>query len=242
MKKFATIRTIAETRKGGPVALAELLPVVPSKAELAKKGDDRMLAMMTRAINQAGFSWAVIEKKWPQFEEAFFGFDVGRLSLLPPDHWEAYTQDKRVVRNWQKINAVRDNVYFIAETAAKHGSFGQFLAKWPESDQIGLMAHLKKHGSRLGGQSALWFLRNVGKDCFIPTHDVILAIQHAGVDLPDKPTAKRDLQKLQDTFNTWHEETGLPYSHLSKIAAFSVGENYSHDQLLSYAGTIAGTE
>jgi hypothetical protein len=28
-------------------------------------------------------------------------------------------------------------------------------------------------------------------------------------------------------FNTWHDETGLPYTHLSKIAAFSMGENYT---------------
>ena len=31
---------------------------------------------MTRAIFQSGFSWKVIEAKWPGFEEAFDGFDV----------------------------------------------------------------------------------------------------------------------------------------------------------------------
>jgi hypothetical protein len=51
-------------------------------------------------------------------------------------------------------------------------------------------------------------------------------LKGAGLEIAEKPTSKRDLNKIQDTFNSWHEETGLPYSHLSRIAAFSVGENY----------------
>lgn len=235
MKKFAEIQKVAEFRKGGSQGLMDLLPKICSKKALAAKGDDRFLAMMAKAINQAGFSWKVIEKKWPQFEEAFFGFDIGKLVMLPPDKWEAYTQDARVVRNWQKIQAVRDNTYFIAEEANKHGSFATFIAEWPETDQIGLMAYLKKHGSRLGGQSALWFLRYVGKDCFIPTRDVVLALQHAGVDIPENPTAKRDLKKIQEAFNSWQEESGLPFTHISKIAAYSVGENYPPSHLLGMA-------
>jgi hypothetical protein len=87
------------------------------------------------------------------------------------------------------------------------------------------MAHLKQHGSRLGGQSALWFLRRAGKDCFILSRDVVVTLRGAGLDIAERPSSKRDLKKVQDQFNYWHEETGLPYSHLSRIAACSVGEN-----------------
>lgn len=226
MKKFDKIRQQAEKRKGGAAALKKLLPKVASTQQLAKTGDDRYLAMMTRAINQAGFSWKVIENKWPQFEEAFFGFDPKKLALLSPEQWEAYTSDRRVVRNWQKIKALQENVYFVQELARTHGSFGKFLAEWPASDQIGLMRYLKKHGSRLGGQSALWFLRTMGKDCFILSRDVVLTLQHAGLDIADEPTSQRDLRQIQKAFDVWHEETGLPYSHLSRIAACATGENY----------------
>ena len=225
MQKFSDIKNRAESRKGGSKGLQVLMPGIASKKQLAAKGDDRFLAMMTKAINQAGFVWNIIENKWPQFEEAFFGFDLSKLSLLSPEQWEAYTGDTRVVRNWQKIKALQDNVYFVQQESDRHGSFGKFLITWPAADQIGLMAYLKEHGSRLGGQSALWFLR---KDCFILFRDVVLAMKNAGLDIADKPTSKRDLKKVQDLFNTWHAETGLPYSHLSKIAACSVGENYPH--------------
>ena len=226
MKKFTQIQERAEQRKGGATALKKLLPQVATKKKLAARSDDRYLAMMTKCINQAGFSWKVIENKWPEFEEAFFGFDPFKLELLPPEQWEAYTSDRRVVRNWQKIKALQENVFFIQETAREFGSFGNFLGGWPESDQIGLMAHLKQHGSRLGGQSSMWFLRRAGKDCFVLTRDVVLTLKSVGLDIAEQPSSKRDLKKAQDQFNVWHEETGLPYSHLSRIVACSVGENY----------------
>jgi len=226
MSGFEDIRLRAEVRKGGARALKAMLPTVATKKQLIELGDDRYLAMMTKSINQAGFSWKVIENKWPSFEEAFLGFDPRKLSYLSPEQWEAFTSDKRVVRNWQKIKALQDNVFFVQDESRRSGGFGQFIADWPVEDQIGLMAYLKKHGSRLGGQSALWFLRRVGKDCFIPARDVVVLLRSIGLDIAENPTSKRDLTKIQAQFNEWHIETGLPYSHLSRIAACSVGDNY----------------
>ena len=223
---FAKIRERAEHRKGGAVAIKKLLPEVLSEKKLTELGNDRFLAMMTKCINRAGFSWKVIENKWPQFEEAFFKFDPAKLSLLSSEQWEAYASDRRVVRNWQKIKALQENVFFVQEESRKHGSFGRFIADWPCSDQIGLMAYLKKYGSRLGGLSALWFLRGVGKDCFILSRDVVVVLNAIGLDIASKPNSQRDLKKIQAQFNEWREETGLPYSHLSRITACSVGENY----------------
>ena len=196
MKKFKEIRERAEKRKGGKKALEKLLPEIVSKKQLAAIKDDRFLAMMTKVINQAGFSWKVIENKWPQFEEAFFGFNVHKLSLLSPEQWEAYTSDKRVVRNWQKIKALQENVYFVHAVVAEHGCFGKFLADWPESDQIGLMGYMKKHGSRLGGNSAQYFLRFMGKDSFVLSRDVVTTLKGAGLEIAEKPTSKRDLKKI----------------------------------------------
>ena len=226
MSGFDEIQSRAQSRKGGARALKALLPKVATNKQLIELGDDRYLAMMTKSINQAGFSWKVIENKWPSFEEAFLGFDPRKLSYLSPEQWEAFTSDKRVVRNWQKIKALQDNVFFVQDESRRSGGFGKFIAQWPVDDQLGLMAYLKKNGSRLGGQSALWFLRRVGKDCFIPARDVVVLLRSIGLDIAENPTSKRDLTKIQAQFNEWHIETGLPYSHLSRIAACSVGDNY----------------
>lgn len=223
--KFVQIRSRAEKRKG-VVGLKKLLPknLAPKKLEFL--GDDRYLAMMTKVVNQAGFSWKVIENKWPEFEEAFFKFDPNKLGLLSPEQWEAFTADRRVVRNWQKIRALRENVFFIQETVREFGSFGKFMANWPATNQIGLMDYLKRNGSRLGGNSGMYFLRRVGKDGFILSKDVVVTLKSAGLDIAERPASQRDLKKVQDQFNEWHEETKLPFSHLSRIAACSVGENF----------------
>ena len=226
MSSFDAILSRAEQRKGGAAGLKKLLPQVARHGELRKLGDDRYLAMMTKCINQAGFSWKVIEKKWPEFEEAFHGFDPRTLGFLSPEQWEAYASDRRVVRNWQKIKALQENVFFVQAIAREHGSFGAWLAAWPLEDQVGLMAYLKKHGSRLGGQTAVWFLRRVGKDCFICSRDVVTVLRSVGLDIAEQPTSKRDLLKVQEQFLLWRQETGLPLSHLSRIAACSVGESY----------------
>jgi 3-methyladenine DNA glycosylase Tag len=236
MTPFKTIRARAAKRKGGEAALAALLPKVASPEALARLGDDRALAEMTKRIFSAGFVWSVIESKWPGFEEAFQGFAPKRLLGKPDEFWEGLTGDKRIVRNPQKIMAVRTNARFVADIAEEHGSFGRFLAQWPADDQIGLLDMLAKRGARLGGHTGQYFLRFVGRDCFVISTDVVACLRDAGLDISDRPSSKRDLRKVQEQFNAWARETELPYTHLSRICALSIGENHDAETLRGYGG------
>ena len=49
------------------------------------------------------------------------------------------------------------------------------------------------------------------------------SLRDAGLDIKDNPTSQRELKLIQAGFDWWHQETDLPYSHLSRIAAMSVG-------------------
>jgi 3-methyladenine DNA glycosylase Tag len=224
---FKTILARAEKRKGGPKALQKLLPPKPDPKALAKFPDDRILAEMTRRVFSAGFAWSVIENKWPGFEKAFLGFKPSKLVFQPDDFWDGLLSDARIVRNGAKITSVRENAAFVQEIAGEHGSFGQFLAKWPSSDQIGLLDLLTKRGSRLGGNSGQMFLRFVGWDGFVTSQDVVACLRDAGLDIAEEVKSKGDLAKVQSQFNAWAAETGLPYVHLSRICAMSIGENRS---------------
>ena len=209
MTAFKTIRARAEKRKGGPKALAKLLPAKPDPKALAKLGDDRILAEMTRRVFSAGFAWSVIENKWPGFEKAFLGFKPGPLSLQPDEFWDDLMKDTRIVRNGAKIMSVRANASFVRDIAREHGSFGKFLAKWPSSDEAGLLELLSKRGSRLGGNTGQMMLRFLGWDGFVTSRDVVLCLRDAGLDIAETVTSKRDLAKVQAQFNAWAEETGL---------------------------------
>jgi 3-methyladenine DNA glycosylase Tag len=236
MTPFKTIHARAAKRKGGDKALTSLLPKVPSEKALAKLSDDRVLAEMSKRIFCSGFVWSVIEKKWPDFEAAFLGFEPKRLLHQPDEFWEALAGDKRIVRHPQKIMAVRDNARFVADIAGEHGSFGRFLANWPADDQVGLLELLARRGARLGGRTGQYFLRFIGKDGFVASGDVVACLRDAGVDIAENPTSKKDLRKVQDAFNAWAAETKLPLVHISRICAMSIGENYDAETLKSRTG------
>jgi len=230
---FQAIRKRAADRKGGEAALSALLPDVPDNARLAAIRDDRILAEMTKRIFCSGFNWDLIQIKWPGFEDAFLGFQPEELLRQPPEFWDARASDKRIVRNGQKIMSVPANAQFIADIAAEHGSFGRFLAAWPTDDQVGLLDLIGKRGSRLGGNTGRYFLRFIGKDSFMLSRDVVACLRDAGLDIAESPSSKRDMGRIQAQFNQWHQETKLPYTHLSRICAMSIGENYmgdSHDE------------
>lgn len=220
---FSRIYDQAAAHKGGEVALRSLLPRVAEAGELEAIGDDRYLSEVTRCIFKAGFVWRVIENKWPGFEAAFQGFVPLYWQQVPPEVLEDLVRDERIVRNMQKIRTVPENARMIVDAAREQGSFGAFLGNWPSEDQVGLLLWLKRNGARLGGNTAQYFLRRIGWDGFILSPDVVAGLRREEL-LDATPGSKKALVQAQEAFNQWHRETGLPYSHLSRILSCSVGD------------------
>jgi 3-methyladenine DNA glycosylase Tag len=224
MTPFDEIYARAAARKGGDAALEALLaPYRPkTPAQIAQTPDDRLLSAMSRHVFQAGFSWKVIENKWPGFEAAFEGFDPRRCALMSDETFDALLRDKRIVRNAQKILSVQKNARFLLDLAEAHGAAAQFFADWPDADYIGLLEVLRKRGSRLGAASAMYLLRAVGKPSFILSADVTAALIQGGV-LGRPPSGKRDRQAIQAAFNAWSEQSGRDLTAISRVLAMSIG-------------------
>jgi 3-methyladenine DNA glycosylase Tag len=222
MHSFEVIHNRAAERKGGMDELHKLLPELPDREAVAQLPEHRFLAEMTRCIFQAGFVWRVIEQKWPDFEALLHGFNINAILGMQPDEWEEIRQDPRIVRNPQKITSIRANAQFIEDLSLESGSFARLIADWPEADLVGLFDMLKRRGSRLGGNTGQRFLRNVGKDTFVLTTDVVASLRNAGLKISSYPKTKSELGDVQDAFNRWHRESGLSYTHLSRIAAYSI--------------------
>ena len=222
LEKFAAIHQRASERKGGDAALKRLMPKLRSARALTKITDDRVLSEMTRCIFQAGFVWRVVDHKWDDFEDVFFGFPPEKIVLLSPDQIDRFCQNPRIIRNRQKILSIQHNARFLLDVAREHGSFGKLVGHWPETDLVGLFNYMKKHGSRLGGMTGQRVLRNLGKDTFVITGDVIRCLQLAGADITSNPVTRREQALIQASFDRWHEQSGLPYSHISRICACSL--------------------
>ena len=81
---------------------------------------------------------------------------------------------------------------------------------------------MKKHASRLSGETAMRFFRWMGRPSYITSRDVTAALIGAGV-IDKPPSGKRDFQAVQQAFNAWSLESGRDLSSLSRILAMSTG-------------------
>jgi len=221
MSPFARIEALAAKRKGGAAALAKLLPKPRSRGALAKTPDEFFLSALAKQVFRAGFVWQIVEHRWPSMEEAFGGFRPELVAALEERDVDDLLADPRAIRNRVKIQSVQENAAWMVRVAAAHGGFGSFLGGWPAEDVVGLWAEMRREGSRLGGMTGPFFLREVGRDTFLLTTDVVRALRREKV-VNDGASSKRDLAAVQHAFNAWHEESGRPLCQLSRILAFSV--------------------
>jgi ABC-type uncharacterized transport system ATPase subunit len=51
------------------------------------------------------------------------------------------------------------------------------------------------------------------------------------VPLSATGTSKKDLRAAQAQLNAWAKDSGLPVTHVSRICALSIGENYPVERL-----------
>ena len=222
MRDFSDIAALATERHGSEeIAIIQENAKPLSPTELAKIPDDRWLAQATRSIFQSGFNWKVVDSKWDGFETAFEGFDLGRWIFSNDDDLSTLVSDKRIIRNGMKIKTVPENARFFGELANEAGSVGKFIGEWPVTKQVELLDILHKRGSRLGAMTGQYFLRFMGKDCYILSRDVTAALIRAGV-VDKYPSSKKLKAATQQAFNEWMEESGLGASAVSTTLAHSI--------------------
>ena len=225
MENFADIIQRAAERKGGEDIIMSYIGQPYSQNQLAEIGDDRFLAEFTKKVFQSGFVWRVVEDKWPNFEKSFFQFDIEKILMMPSELLEKKATDPSIIRNATKVKSIYDNALMIHDVRIEHKkTFSQFIADWPSEDIVGLWGYLKKHGSRLGGNTGPYALRALGVDTFLLTQDVE-GYFRANKLIEGGATSKRSLQQLQESFNYWKQQTGLSFQALSQILAMSVGDN-----------------
>jgi 3-methyladenine DNA glycosylase Tag len=83
------------------------------------------------------------------------------------------------------------------------------------------MSALERGGDRLGGNTGLYFLRSMGKDCFILSKDVLAALRLDGV-IDGPATSKKALAAIQAAFNEWRRQSGLSMTAISRVIARSI--------------------
>ncbi|MRI33553.1 3-methyladenine DNA glycosylase [Endozoicomonas sp. OPT23] len=223
-ESFSVIYERACDRKGGESAVEALLPKSLSAEELAQISDDRYLAELTRKVFQSGFVWRVVDQKWDDFEESFWNFDIEKLLMMPDDMLERKAADPKIIRHLKKVWSIRDNAMMIQDVRRDYGSFAQFVADWPVDNIMGLWNHLKKHGSRLGGNTGPYALRAIGKDTFLLTRDIEAYLRAMKI-IDGGLATKKSQQAIQAFFNDLQGESGRSMAEISRLVSYGVGSN-----------------
>ena len=221
MRDYKWLHEFCLNRFGSAAELEAHLPVPKTAEQLRQVSDDRYLSTLALRVFRAGLKHSLVDAKWPAFEEVFFGFEPQKVVLMGAEHLERLMQDARIIRHLGKLKSVPRNAQLVLDVAKEKGSFGAFLADWPQDNIVGLWQYLAKHGHQLGGLSAPRFLRMVGKDTFVPSNDVVAALNAQGI-VDRVPSSQRDRATVQAAFNQWRAESGRPLCQLSMMLAYTV--------------------
>lgn len=220
MKDFQWIHERAVRLKGSKAKVKALMPEVKTSAQLLQLTDAECLSAISRRVFRAGLKHSMVDAKWPAFEAVFHQFDPIDVLMMSDEALEALMQDARIIRHWGKIKTVRHNALFVSDIAREYGSFSTWIADWPVTEIVDLWVLLKKRGSHLGGRSGAALLRYLEKDTFRMSEDVLVMLKALGV-VDKMPSSKKDLQAVQAAFNQWHQESGLPMAHISRMLSFT---------------------
>lgn len=127
--------------------------------------DDAYFENMTRVIFQAGLSWGLIEKKWPNFQRAFENFSINKIARFGDVDVKRLMANEGIVRNRKKILATIHNAQQFQKIEKGLGSLQAYIDTLDKSDNYGLaIKEISKKFKHLGPSSARIFLYSVGED------------------------------------------------------------------------------
>jgi 3-methyladenine DNA glycosylase Tag len=120
--------------------------------------DNGYFEQMTKAVFQAGFSWQVVNNKWPNFRRAFDGFDIERVAAYGPEDVDRLLSDADIVRNGRKIEATIANAIQFQAIGREFGSFEAYLRSLDDLAYRERQKALSKRFKNLGRTGAFVFL------------------------------------------------------------------------------------
>ncbi|MEE8159208.1 MAG: DNA-3-methyladenine glycosylase I [Dehalococcoidia bacterium] len=141
----------------------------PERVQINSLGD--YLEVMSKAVFQTGISWRVVESKWPEIREALHGFDPEVIADITEPELDALGQDKRVIRNRRKLEAIVGNARRMLELDKSHGGFRNYLRSHDSFEDT--VKDLRKQFKFLGETGSYYFLYVVGEE--VPAHEEYVA-------------------------------------------------------------------
>ena len=136
----------------------ELIIDTPKKP----KNDNEYFEVLSKAVFRAGFSWEVVELKWPNIKKGFIGFDIKAVSRFDHRDIDRLLTDPKMIRNGRKIKATIDNANILKRIIRDYGSVRKFiksLRKLSYGDKNKLLTKTFRNIGRTSSFVFLWSVR-----------------------------------------------------------------------------------
>ena len=134
-------------------------PTIPDVIDAPGAND--VLAIMTRAVFQAGVSWAQIARRWNAYPHAFAGFDVEAVAAFNDFDVERVLEEPGILRMRRKVTATIANARALSTLLAEYPSFHDYVASLP--DYAARVKDVKKRFSFMGDMNVWYLLFRLGE-------------------------------------------------------------------------------
>lgn len=146
------------------------------------------LEVMSRAVFQAGLSWAAIGKHWDEYRAAFDDFDPVKVASYTEGDVDRLMRAEGVLHSARKVRATIANAAAVVELDRKHGTFASYLRSF--DDYATLAADFKKRFKFMGDMNVWYFLFRV--------HEPVPRFEHWVKTIPgDHPRMKEMVEKAR---------------------------------------------
>ena len=122
---------------------------------------DDHLAVITRAVFQAGLSWAIITARWPIFCAAFDAFALARVAAYGDGDVERIMETDGIVHSRAKIAGTVANARALQTIVREFGNVHDYVAQFSSYDA--LFADARTRFAYLGDLSCYYWLFRTGE-------------------------------------------------------------------------------
>jgi hypothetical protein len=134
---------------------------------------DDHLEIMTRAIFQAGLSWAMIEARWPAFVTGFDRFSITRVAAYEHADIERLMTADGIVHSQKKIAGTIANARALIALDRECGGIAAYVARFP--NYAAVFADARGRFAFLGDLSCYYWLFRTGNP--VPVFEDWIATQ-----------------------------------------------------------------
>jgi DNA-3-methyladenine glycosylase I len=140
------------------------MPKDQSPPRVKPKDDSGYFEEMTKTVFRSGFSWKVIENKWPNFQKSFAQFSVDKVAAFDERDVDRLLADTSIVRNGRKIESTIHNARALKAIQKEFGSFEKYLRSLDGVGYPAVAKDLKNRFKHLGRTGTFTFLWIVGEE------------------------------------------------------------------------------